>query len=87
MYTSGSTGTPKGVMIKHRNVVAASMFPYFQYINSLLTISSCRCRCHRWQVPRTGRCSYYLPSCRAHSRVCLRKRRALLGRYYGLRNH
>jgi long-chain acyl-CoA synthetase len=25
MYTSGSTGTPKGVMIKHRNVVAASM--------------------------------------------------------------
>jgi long-chain acyl-CoA synthetase len=25
MYTSGSTGTPKGVMLKHSNVVAASM--------------------------------------------------------------
>lgn len=26
MYTSGSTGTPKGVLLKHKNVVAASMF-------------------------------------------------------------
>lgn len=25
MYTSGSTGTPKGVLLKHKNVIAASM--------------------------------------------------------------
>ena len=26
MYTSGSTGTPKGVLLKHKNVLAASMY-------------------------------------------------------------
>lgn len=33
MYTSGSGGTPKGVELKHRNVVAAGMIPFFTCIS------------------------------------------------------
>jgi long-chain acyl-CoA synthetase len=43
MYTSGSTGTPKGVLLKHKNVIAASMYLFFCLQANQLTQYSCRC--------------------------------------------
>ena len=86
MYTSGSTGTPKGVLIKHSNVVAASK-SIFIFRLSLLTLSSCWCRCHRGPVPGTWRLSPDLPPGCAYSRIRFRKCMPLLGRMHGLRNY
>lgn len=37
MYTSGSTGTPKGVLLKHKNVIAASMLHEIGFTLPLVT--------------------------------------------------
>ncbi len=50
MYTSGSTGTPKGVMIKHRNVVAASMSHLHRFYCSFTNVPSRWCGHHCRQI-------------------------------------
>ncbi len=97
MYTSGSTGTPKGVPLLHRNVIAAGVFfssffssshcPLFPLPDdaSNIAASSRRCQRGRKAVHWPWRRPAYLPPCRPHSRVRLRKRLALLGIDHGLR--